>query len=428
MSKKNVNWLYEELPGLVSSGILSAESAEKLLQHYKESKNGGLNLAIVSFSIIGAVLMGFGIILILAHNWDQLLRPVRAMLSFAPLIMAQVLAGFVLLKRRESTGWCEGAGTFWVLAIGASIALVAQTYHISGDFGVFILTWSLMALPVVYLLNSSVAALLFWIGTTVWVSDTHGQHGTEVWFWPMLGLAVPHLLWAFQRNRYHVRVGALNWVLTICGAFGIWFALGRYSSGDWIPVYTGYFALVYMLGSLWFEEGRMFWQRSFQTVGGLGVIVLSIVLSFENVWHYQNPMELLNITSSNWVQTLSLLVWPMAALGLWGYLWRKRELVTLLFGALPVIAIAGVLLSGNHLDFMAMMLMNVYVLALSVALIWLGTYNRLNIGMLILLTLIIVRFFDSDLGFVVKGLAFITAGVGFLVTNVMLIRKTQGAK
>jgi len=40
-----------------------------------------------------------------------------------------------------------------------------------------------------------------------------------------------------------------------------------------------------------------------------------------------------------------------------------------------------------------------------------------------LAALIILRFFDSDLGFVVRGLAFITVGIGFLVTNVVLIRR-----
>jgi hypothetical protein len=48
-----------------------------------------------------------------------------------------------------------------------------------------------------------------------------------------------------------------------------------------------------------------------------------------------------------------------------------------------------------------------------------------NGGMLVLAALIICRFFDSDLGFVVKGLAFIAVGVGFLVTNLLLVKRTK---
>jgi dipeptide/tripeptide permease len=46
-----------------------------------------------------------------------------------------------------------------------------------------------------------------------------------------------------------------------------------------------------------------------------------------------------------------------------------------------------------------------------------------NGGMLMLAGLIITRFFDSDLGFVVRGLAFIVVGVGFLAANMVLIRR-----
>jgi uncharacterized membrane protein len=41
---------------------------------------------VVLFSILGAALMGSGIILLLAHNWDQLSRVMRTVISFAPLV------------------------------------------------------------------------------------------------------------------------------------------------------------------------------------------------------------------------------------------------------------------------------------------------------------------------------------------------------
>lgn len=34
MSKKNVQWLYEELPGLVGKGIVPIEVAERMRAHY----------------------------------------------------------------------------------------------------------------------------------------------------------------------------------------------------------------------------------------------------------------------------------------------------------------------------------------------------------------------------------------------------------
>ena len=169
MNKGHVEWLYGELADLVGKGVLPAESVEKVRQHYGELETGGgLRWAIVLFGILGGALIGAGILLLLAHNWDNLSRSVRAVISFLPLLTSLALAGFVLWKRPESTAWREGVGIFWALAIGATISLVAQTYHISGDFPTFILTWALAGLPIVYLLHCSTAAILFWFGATVW--------------------------------------------------------------------------------------------------------------------------------------------------------------------------------------------------------------------------------------------------------------------
>ena len=45
-----------------------------------------------AFGILGAVLIGGGIILLLAHNWEQLGRPARVAVAFAPLVLSQALA------------------------------------------------------------------------------------------------------------------------------------------------------------------------------------------------------------------------------------------------------------------------------------------------------------------------------------------------
>ena len=42
--------------------------------------------------------------------------------------------------------------------------------------------------------------------------------------------------------------------------------------------------------------------------------------------------------------------------------------------------------------------------------------------------LIIARFFDSDISFIIKGLVFIIVGIGFLVTNAILARRMRGVK
>jgi uncharacterized membrane protein len=106
MKNKYVRWLYEELPVLVNRGVLSAESVEKIHGYYGTvGRHDGRRLMMRLFGVLGAALIGSGIILLLAHNWEELSRPVRAAVSVIPLVVSQALAGWVLLKRRESAAW-----------------------------------------------------------------------------------------------------------------------------------------------------------------------------------------------------------------------------------------------------------------------------------------------------------------------------------
>ncbi|MEI6082784.1 MAG: DUF2157 domain-containing protein [Verrucomicrobiota bacterium] len=424
---KQIQWLYEELPKLTQAGVVPAEVAEKLRQHYGAAECGGRRWAIVLFGILGGALIGAGIILLLAHNWDELSRPVRAVISFLPLVIAVALAAFVIWKRAGSTAWSESVGIFWALAIGATISLVAQTYHISGDFPAFILTWSLAGLPIVYLLNCSSAALLFWVGATVWAGHACWNRDEAMWFWPLAALAVPHLWLVARTNRYRPRVAMLIWGLAGCAAFGIGFGLTHRIEHAWIPVFTSYFAVLYMIGSRWFDEGRTFWQRPLQTIGALGVIALGVALTFGDAWRG-------TFRQGDWPGLFQspLVVLPVAAVVLWVYTWTRQDPVALLFGGLPVVGMIGTALAAGHAGVVVLVLMNVYVLGLGVALITLGVRDQrlgvVNLGMLVTSVLIIARFFDSDMGFVLRGLAFIAVGIGFLVTNVMLIRRKGGAQ
>ena len=59
---------------------------------------------------------------------------------------------------------------------------------------------------------------------------------------------------------------------------------------------------------------------------------------------------------------------------------------------------------------------------LGVAALFIGVRERrlgkINGGMLILSVLIVMRFFDMDIGFIAKGIVFIVLGIAFLVANI----------
>jgi hypothetical protein len=77
-------------------------------------------------------------------------------------------------------------------------------------------------------------------------------------------------------------------------------------------------------------------------------------------------------------------------------------------------------------------LFNLYLFALGIGTLVIGLRGRrlgvVNAGMFVLSAVILCRFFDEDLGFLARGVAFIVVGVGFLVTNLVLLRWKGGSK
>jgi len=108
---------------------------------------------------------------------------------------------------------------------------------------------------------------------------------------------------------------------------------------------------------------------------------------------------------------------------------RRRRLAESLFGALPLVVAMGYIITA-HRDsgvIPATILSDIYLFILGVGTLWRGVREQrlgvINGGMLMLSTLIAMRFFDGDYSFVIRGLVFMGVGTGFLMTNVVLIRR-----
>lgn len=122
----------------------------------QSSNNNGL---IITVGIIGVVLIGFGIIYLFAHNWDQLSRSTKTLLSFIPVILSIVANIFTVTKRKDSVVWQESTAVSSFLAVGSMLALILQIYQLPGIENYFFFYWCLLCLPIVYILNSHVAVL-----------------------------------------------------------------------------------------------------------------------------------------------------------------------------------------------------------------------------------------------------------------------------
>lgn len=432
MSRKNVKWLFDEIPKLVSEGILSGEAAEKLHDYYGEAGEGkGLKTLLTIFGVLGTILISAGIVLILARNWTDLSRELRAIISFIPLVIGQVLSMFTYLKKQESVAWREASASFLMIGIGTAISLIGQTYNIPGDFDGFMLVWMLLGLPLVYLLDATLPALFYMIGITVWASSVQGENGNALFFWVLLGLVIPYVYNKIKKNPHSNPSVFLCWSLSavMCAAIGI--TLEKVLPGLWIVIYSGYFACLYLYGELSFKHSPSLWQQPFKTVGLIGMLVLSYMLTYEWPWrevgwrYYRHEAGYNEIVGYFDYAIAAAVV--LAALYLLYMHIRKKDIFRVLYGSVVVFSILGYLTAQYSGMTPAMLLFNAYLMVVGIYTaidgVRMSNLRATNGGMLMVSALAAMRFFDGDIGFVARGIAFILVGAGFLVSNVLILKK-----
>lgn len=436
--RKHVEWLYGELPGLVEAGILPADAAERVQSHY-----GGLSPAnrgawVMFFcAVAGSLLIGLGVVLLLASNWDHLPRLFRTGLALAPLLAGQILVGHVLQRRMNSAAWREGASAFLFVSVGTAIALVSQIYQIAGDFGNFMLAWILLGLPLVYLMGSSVCAGLYLIGAAVWAIHAQVSNDWAHFYWLLAILVVPHLAGLLRREPLALRTLNLLWLLLLSVLLSLGFTFERVMPGLWIVAYGSLLGIYYIAGMAWHGAGRTAWQRPAQTIGFWGIAVLSVILSFEWPWKEigWHGVRYGDSRFSTWSGAVDYGVTAVLLIGAIVLLVRQgtaRRPYALILSAFPLLAAFSYVVSGfgENLWF-SQIVFNAYLLALSIATIregaQHGSLGTVNAGMLVLAALIAARFLDAEASFMLRGVGFILVGAGFLAANLYMVRRRPAA-
>jgi len=436
MYKAGIKWLYRELSDLIAKGILSQESADKLRQHYGEVKSTTKTTAmLIILGTLGSLLIGLGIILLLAHNWEQFSRFTRAVISFLPLVLGQYLALWVLQKKPQSGALKEGAATFLSLMVGASISLISQTYNFPADASTFILAWMFLIIPITYLMQASIPAAIYLIGITIWSGIQSNDPVKAILFWPLAAIVLPHFIWALRQKIYALRTTILSFVAMVCILFGASFSLGRTWPCAWVIIFSSLYSIFYSLGWLKVNGATTNWQRPLRLVGALGLFILTLTFTFRHFWlslgsfcHLDKSRVFGIGVLLDYMLTIAIIA---TAIALFYYNLKRKNSMVALFTAVPLLAIITYMIKDPTV-FFTLLIFNVYLLTLCIRQITTGFRNNnlsvVNTGMLMLAILIMARFFDSDINFVMKGLAFIVIGIGFLAVNFKLARRQGGAK
>ena len=120
-------------------------------------------------AIVGALVVGFGVILFFAANWSDIPRWLRVALLISSMAVAYG-AGYYLREVRHMRTHVAHAFFFLgVLLFGASIFLVGQMYHVQAHDPLGFLIWSAGALSVALIVRSGPIAALALLTFVAWI-------------------------------------------------------------------------------------------------------------------------------------------------------------------------------------------------------------------------------------------------------------------
>jgi uncharacterized membrane protein len=237
LSDRHRHWLSGELEHWRSTGIVSPEQCQQILDSYITVAEAGQrkrHFASFALAALAALLVGLAVLLLVAHNWALVIArwggsPRIAKLAAIFLIVAGSYGGALLLwqrpPRRRSA---EVAFFFACLMYGAAIWLIAQVFHVDAHWPDGLWWWALGTVPVALCLDTLavhcllVGLLGFWAGAEV----IGFPHLAPIWnvlpngAYTLLPLAGLGLLWCYRKGTswgVALYVALLAWWIIVQG-------------------------------------------------------------------------------------------------------------------------------------------------------------------------------------------------------------------
>ena len=206
--------LRNELPVWIQKGIISEQTAKQLSTAYQldNLKYESTRLLSAVIFTIGGVLLGGGVISFVAANWEAIPTPIKLALLFLALISFHAV-GFWLWHTHNWRRLGHALVFCGCLVFGANIGLVAQIFHISGNWYGGFGAWALGSLVMAWAVRSWIIGVLALVTSFIWFIGFQSDHEQSASFYPLI-TAVSLLLLAWIIRSRVLYAGTLLGIIT----------------------------------------------------------------------------------------------------------------------------------------------------------------------------------------------------------------------
>jgi hypothetical protein len=218
-----------------------------------------------------------------------------------------------------------------------------------------------------------------------------------------------------------------SWLLPL----SIVFALGTIAKTTEELMFIAYFSLfglLYLIGDVDFYSKQKSRNNGYRVLGSLGTIVLLMTLSFDWFWKDLRNKEFQFNEIIAEPEFLASAFISLLAIGLLYLNQKIKSLNQLKLLESTFILFIITFIIGLYSP-LAVLLVNIYVFVIGILTIRDGAKQEhlgiLNYGLLIITTLVICRFFDTNLSFILRGVLFVLVGAGFFVANYLMLKKRK---
>ncbi len=428
--------ILKELQHLVAANVISEETAASIQEYYRSRKAETSNRCTIALGILGALLVGLGIVLVIAHNWDSFDRTLKTIFAFIPLVMGQGLCLYTLAKRKDNFAWKECSAIILFFGIGASISLVSQIYHLGGELSDLVLFWMVLGAPLIYILPSYIVSLLYiagvsWYACLIGYSfDYPPQYNLPYLYAPLMLVVVPAYLKLLRKHSQSNLFYLHNWVV----ALSFVFVLGAFATHtDFNWVFLGYLALgciYYLIGTSQFFEQHGLWANPFRVLSVPGIIAILLGWSYQSIWGF----GVFDVFGTGYVWNNIFVYIVIFLFIITGAILIMRYMRTKWSGISPMefsayVFLVALLLSDASDGKISAFIVNIWILVLGLYFTRKGSIRHhlgiLNLGLLIIAALAVLRFFDDGIPFIWRSLFFLATGIGFFVANYLVIKRKK---